>query len=313
MYIISTLYSKISIFRKKKKTMKLRKDGFTDQRAIVLPQSILNIMDRNPITRLLHITDIGYYPNAEGHFIKREEGSRQNILIYCTEGEGWYSIDGVRQKVSKSQFFIIEAGKPHIYAANESNPWTIYWTHFTGEQAHLFKDIYNRTLSIDDSQYARIQDRIILFEEVYQNLEMGYSPDNLEYSSLCLWHFLASFKYMPQFREVNKNKQTDIIQKAIIFMKKNLEKSLTLSDIAKSVNYSPSHFGQIFQKKTGSTPLAYFTQMKIQKACQLLDFSDLRIKELASLLGFYDQYHFSKVFTKHIGESPSVYKKKNKG
>ena len=39
----------------------------------------------------------------------------------------------------------------------------------------------------------------------------------------------------------------------------------------------------------------------------------LKKKEKAEQLGFYDQYHFSKVFYKQIGETPSSYKKRNKG
>lgn len=96
-------------------------------------------------------------------------------------------------------------------------------------------------------------------------------------------------------------------------MKDNIDKKMVLEDIAEFVGYSPSHFGQIFLKKTGQTPLNYFNQLKIQKACQMLDFTDLKIKEIASELGFYDQYHFSKTFFKLTGETPTNYKKRNKG
>lgn len=293
--------------------MEYKKDGFTGQRAIVLPQTIQELLQKNEITNLLYVTDIGFYPNAVGHYRTRPEGVNQHILIYCIEGKGWFSVNGVRHEVRKEQFFIIEAGQPHIYAASESAPWSIYWIHFTGEKSHLFKSIYNKVFNIDETPEARLKDRLILFEEIYQNLERGYSIENLEYTSLCLWHFIASFRFISQFREINKNKKGDIIQAAINFMMKNLNKKLTLEDIAENVHYSPSHFGQIFMKRTGHTPLNYFLQLKIQKACQLLDFSDMKIKEIADELGFYDQYHFSKVFIKMLGESPSNYKKRNKG
>lgn len=293
--------------------MEYKKDGFTDQRAIVLPQAIQELMKKNEITNLLYVTDIGFYPEAAGHYRTRPEGASQHILIYCTQGKGWFSVNGVRHEIQREQFFIIEAGCPHSYAASEQEPWSIYWIHFTGEKSHLFKSIYNRVIRIDDAPEARFKDRLLLFEEIYQNLEQGYSMENLEYTSLCLWHFIASFRFISQFREINKNKQGDVIQESIHFMRKNLNKRITLEEIAAHVHYSPSHFGQIFLKKTGHTPLNYFLQLKIQKACQLLDFSDLKIKEIAGELSFYDQYHFSKVFMKLIGETPSSYKKRNKG
>lgn len=42
-----------------------RKDGFSGERALVLPASIIHTMENNPLANALHITDIGYYPRAE--------------------------------------------------------------------------------------------------------------------------------------------------------------------------------------------------------------------------------------------------------
>ena len=290
-----------------------RKDGFVGQKALVLPASILNTIKKNELTELLYITDIGFYPKAEGHYIRRTCGTDQNILIYCVDGEGWISVDGNKQSVKKNQFFVIEKGKAHSYAASDKNPWSIYWLHFIGSKSHLFRSMFNQLLDINITAESRLKDRIMLFEEIYQNLEMGYSTENLEFTSLCLWHFLASFRFISQYRQINKTCNGDMIQYSIKLMKEKLDQKFDLQTLASEVNYSTSRFRQLFLKKTGQTPLNYFNQLKIQKACQLLDFSDMRIKEIADQLGFYDQYHFSKVFVKIVGESPSDYRKRNKG
>ena len=135
--------------------MEKKKDGFPNEKAIVIPQENLLRIKENPMTRLLHPTDVGYYPCAEGHYRERTEGSPQHILIYCHEGEGWYNIGKGKCTVKKNDFFIIEAGTPHVYAASTSHPWSIYWIHFTGEQSHLFSELFNRTIYIDDSPTAR--------------------------------------------------------------------------------------------------------------------------------------------------------------
>lgn len=96
-------------------------------------------------------------------------------------------------------------------------------------------------------------------------------------------------------------------------MRSHLGERLTLDDIARSANYSPSHFGQLFLRHTGCTPLHYFNQLKIQRACQLLDFTDARIKEIAEQLGFFDQYHFTKAFVRYMGETPSRYREHRSG
>lgn len=293
--------------------MEKKKDGFPNEKAIVIPQENLLKIKENPMTRLLHPTDVGYYPHAEGHYRERAEGSPQHILIYCHEGEGWYNIGKGRCTVKKNDFFIIEAGTPHVYAASTSHPWSIYWIHFSGEQSHLFSELFNRTIYIDDSPTARFNDRIQLFNEILVNLEMGYSIENLEYITLCLWYLLGSFRYIPQFREINKPKTQDSIQKVINYMKANLDKQLTLEDMAESVNYSPTYLSTLFTQKSGMSPINYFNQLKIQKACQLLDFTDKKAKEIAFELAFNDPYYFSKVFTKYMHMSPKEYRMKKKG
>lgn len=293
--------------------MEKKKDGFPNEKAIVIPQEILLKVRENPMTQLLYPTDIGYYPHAENHYRQRTEGSEQHILIYCHEGEGWYDLGKGRCIVKKNHFFIIESGMPHTYAASDHNPWSIYWVHFTGAKSNLFSELFNKTIHIDDSPSARFSDRIRLFNEILVNLEMGYSVENLEYITLCLWYLLGSFRYIPQFREINKPKDQDTIQKIINFMKDNISKQLTLEEIAGKVNYSPSYLSSVFTQKTGMSPINYFNQLKIQKSCRLLDFTDMKIKEIAFELGFSDQYYFSKVFSKFMHTSPKDYREKQKG
>lgn len=293
--------------------MEKKEEGFKDQRAIVLPNEIKESLAQDEMTQMLYVTDIGYYPDALFHYRTRNRGARQHILIYCAGGEGWYVLEGQKHKVKKNQFFIISASTPHSYGSSSYDPWSIYWVHFTGSKSILFLPLFNKTITIEDDYTARYEDRIQLFEEIYQNLEMGYSKENLQYTTLCLWHLLGSFRYINQFREINKPKVTDVVQNVIKFMKLNIDKKLSLQEMADSVSYSASHFGTIFLKKTGSSPLEYFNHLKIQKACQLLFFSDLKIKEIADGLGFSDQYYFSKVFTKYMGISPTEYKSKQIG
>lgn len=293
--------------------MKRKKEGFLNERAIVLPGEIIKGLKNNQLTRLLYITDIGYYPHAEGHYRKREAGSHQNILIYCVDGEGWYDTGQGKCIVRKNDFFILPADMFHIYAADEHAPWSIYWLHFSGEKSELFSPIFNKTFHITDSPSARFDDRLQLFNEIFVNLEMGYGKENMEYITLCLWHFLGSFRYITQFREVNNPKPEDTVQKVINFMKNNIDKQLTLNEIADSVNYSPTYLSSLFSKKCDMAPLYYFNQLKIQRACHLLDFTDKKIKEIAYELSFSDPYYFSRVFSKYIGLSPQEYRKKKKG
>lgn len=63
--------------------------------------NLKNILKTNELNSLLYITDIGFYPKANGHCRIRKGWAAQNILIYCTDGKGWVSTNGTKQELKK--------------------------------------------------------------------------------------------------------------------------------------------------------------------------------------------------------------------
>lgn len=108
------------------------KDGFKGEQSIILPKAIIKLMENDPLASSIYITDIGYYPKALHHYRNRKESIDQYVFIYCVDGKGWFEINGKHYNVERNQYFILPAGIPHTYAADENIPWTIYWIHFVG-------------------------------------------------------------------------------------------------------------------------------------------------------------------------------------
>ncbi len=292
------------------------KSGFIGERAIIIPTPIIADFENNTLGNLLHITDIGYYPKACFHYRKRsKEEAKQYILIYCVEGLGWFEIGGIQQKINSNHFFILPKGKAHSYGSSKNNPWTIYWIHFDGEKADYFSLGFNKPTPLIPEKDSRIKERLYLFEEIYSTLKNGYSKSNLEYSSSCLFHFLGSLKFLSAYRESLSSKQLErnFIDDVVHFMHENIHKKLTLKDLANYSNLSTSHFSALFQKKTGFSPLHYFSNLKIQQSCHYIDFTNMKINQICTMMGFDDPLYFSRVFTKTMGISPSEYRKKKKG
>jgi AraC-like DNA-binding protein len=288
-------------------------EGFKGQRSVILPQFIVDELQNDPLVKALYLTDIGYYPKADQHYRVRREGCNQYILIYCVDGKGWFSVDGQRSEVQANQFLIIPKGVPHAYGSNEKEPWSIYWIHFSGELAVYFADQAEHPKSIVPSKISRIQERLQLFDELFQNLEMGYSLENLRYVNICLMHFLASFKYINQFRQIRLKPEPNVVDEVILFMRENLSKKLILTQIAAHCGLSASRLSWLFRQKTGRSPIDYLLHLRIQRACQWLDTSDLRVKEIAHRVGFEDAYYFSRVFKQIMTVSPVQYRKWPKG
>ncbi len=299
-----------------KRKMK-RKDGFSGQRAIVLPQSLLVMMEQDPFMSSLYVTDIGYYPAAEGHYRNRPKGIPQYILIYCVKGVGWFEVQGLRRSVLENQYFILPAGEPHSYGTNGSNPWTIYWIHFKGSQSSYYTDPLSQyPKEIIPCKTSRIEERNNLFEQVYHMLEMGYSVQHLQFANISLHYYLATFKYLNLYRQstpISQDMDQDVVDLAIHYMKENIEKTLKVEEIAQEFHLSQPHFYAQFLKKTGSSPIKYLINLRIQKACNYLDFSSMKINHICYKIGYEDPHYFSRIFTKIMGISPQAYRQRDKG
>lgn len=287
-----------------------KKEGFQGQKAIVIPRQILNSRcAKNEVISNLFVTDIGYYPKAKFHFRERPHGADQHILIYCHEGKGRVLIKKTEYAIEAGDFFVIPAKTSHLYEAGEDNPWTIYWVHFKGSTATQLVSLIEKQTGLK-SFIQHSKKSIELFNEIYGQLERGYSNDNLAYANMCMWHFLTTFLYNEKCDPLSGQKNKDICDIVIDFLSNNINKVLTLGEIAGVVNLSPSHFSFLFKKKTGFSPIEYFNHLKVQKACQYLLFTNLRIKEISQELGIEDQYYFSRLFTKIMGIAPNDYREK---
>ncbi len=286
--------------------MRRIQDGFTGQKMLVLPEDVNKQSSKSLLTQNLYITNIGYFPNAHFHYVKRNNSLGQFILVYCVNGEGWYQIKQ-RYSIKAGQSFILPANQSHLYGATDHNPWTIYWLHFAGYAA---KDIWNiyrdRHFPIATTPFS--EQRITLFNKLYDTLEKGYSREHIHFTNLSLGYFLNSFLYPNIFDQNKEQKYPLIIDQAIECMQQNISTSISLKQLAKQTNYSIPHLSSEFKKKTGYTVIDYHNRLRIQKACQYLDLTDMRIKEISYTMGFEDPYYFSRLFSKIMNISPSSYR-----
>lgn len=287
-----------------------RKAGFEGEKMISLPPKILSsAIGRCPEFFHLYITHIGYFPKAAAHFRERKKGCEDNIFIYCVLGKGYFVIDNKKFEISANMFINIPATDKYIrYWADDQDPWTIYWVHFKGEKINDFNKSLAISLNTGPEHIPFNQQAIDIWNGIYECLDMGYGIRNLSNASFCLYNFLATFYFSENHMQVEKEQKADLVTKAILYMKDNINKKLRNEDLSENYSISNSHFAYLFRKKTGMSPIDYFIHLKIQHACQLLYSNNDKIKVIAMNLGYEDQYYFSRIFKKCMGISPEQYR-----
>ncbi|RKD90921.1 AraC family transcriptional regulator [Mangrovibacterium diazotrophicum] len=287
-----------------------KQDGFPGQQSYVIPERIVDQLKISPLCNDIYLTDIGYYPEARHHFRERPTGSDQTILIYNVEGTGNIIVGNQKMQLPADHFFIIPEGVPHAYSADANNPWSIYWIHFAGPKARHLGKPGLQAIPVPRSSNSRTSERLELFNELFYILERGHSFENLEYISQSLPRLIASFTYLTQFRSINEQFSKDPVSQSINFMLENINRKFKLDELASAVKLSASHYSRLFLYRTGHSPIDYFIQLKIQRACRLLDSDDRSIADIARDIGFDDQFYFSRQFKKVMGLSPREYRKR---
>lgn len=109
---------------------------------------------------------------------------------------------------------------------------------------------------------------------------------------------------------INKRdeKSNSLIEDAIEYIKDNYNKNISLDDVSRIVNISPYYFSKLFKEEIGEGFIEYLTGIRINKAKDLLDNSQMSMKEICSEIGYSDPNYFSRIFKKNVGVSPTEYK-----
>ncbi len=102
------------------------------------------------------------------------------------------------------------------------------------------------------------------------------------------------------------------VVQSIEYIKKNINKNISRSDVAAAVGLSDEYFSRLFKKETGATYKEYSTMLKLNEARKLLETTNLSVGIIASKVGYTNFSHFSQAFKEYSGYTPGDYKKMKK-
>jgi AraC family transcriptional regulator, arabinose operon regulatory protein len=293
--------------------MKHKAEGFSGQRIVVLPPGVVAAALKHPLLRNLLPTDVGFFPKAGGHFMKRSTGVDQSVLIYCVKGLGWCEIGGERHKIQPGDLLALPPGTPHTYEADDAHPWTIFWVHFKGDSASSLLTELEISRAKPVLWLGENPKLLVLFEELLEVLEHGYASSQLLYASQILTYLVGLTVWIHHRGSEENPTATQKVAQSIDYMKQHLDQPASAASFAAVANLSESHYRSLFRRQTCYAPMDYYIRLRMHKACQLLDTTNLSVKEIARLVGYKDALYFSHAFKTVIELSPSQYRLQHKG
>lgn len=135
-----------------------------------------------------------------------------------------------------------------------------------------------------------------------------YQKKNVE--QIIGWITLLRDRLCEYMQERKKNYTNNTINHVKKFINEHLEEKLSLNEIASIYSISPSYLSALFKKYCNIGFSEYITQMKINRAKELLLKENYKVYEVSDMLGFESAFYFSKVFKKVTGYSPKEYTQK---
>lgn len=127
---------------------------------------------------------------------------------------------------------------------------------------------------------------------------------------LCMWLTSTMNELMAYVFEYRDARHADAIHRCIQFIRTHLDDKLELETLARAACLSPSYFSRVFKEETGKTVMQAIMEARLQKAAELIRYENLRLTDIAPMVGFQDQSYFSRAFQKAYGMPPSEYRKR---
>lgn len=275
---------------------------------LVSPVVIRRKLEEHPLSRDCYPLAVGYYESASSHRMSRQRHD-DNILIYCFAGKGYLHTDTWQGNIHSGELILLPSGSGHQYWADDHNPWSIYWCHFSGHLApqylaHIAAKPGGSVVPIGQSPALIAQ-----FQTLLQATSNGYNITAMVHAASMLKQLLTAIALIiSEKSEAQKN----VFNVASIqtFMLQNLDKPLNLDTLAQQARLSKYHFSKKYRQITGHSPVQHLIHMKMEYARYLIETSDTPVRDIAVKVGHSDALYFSRQFKQVFGISPQQHRDK---
>ncbi len=230
-------------------------------------------------------------------------------LNYITEGEGVLQTQHGEYEIKEGSAILIRPNQWHRYKPLKDKGWTEHYIGFNGNFAQNIFEVYGLSLDTPIIHIGFDDEILHLFQDIFNLIKLE-KPGYQQRCSGLIIQILGIIVSIQRNQDAGANRIEKVVQKACLIIRENIDKNISIEDIARDLNVSYSLFRTAFKKYTGLSPIQYHLSLRIQHAVYLLNNTDLSIKEISFNLGFCSIFYFSKVFKEKTKQNPSGFRQK---
>ena len=247
-------------------------------------------------------------------------------MVYAEKGDFISIAEGKETLLKEGEVIFYKPGISHSHRADGKKAPNVFIISF---------ECKNEAIRYFENKYMALDKRLLGFifaiiEESKRTFDLPHSDPNLKKMELNSNPPLGGHQVIKNYLELllielmrseaekksssavflMQDQYDEVISDMLIkYMNDHIEEKISIDDMCTDLHYNRSYIYRQFKKTTGSSIMSYFNQMKIRRAKEFLRDTKMSISDISEKLSFDDANYFSKVFKKHVGYTPSTYRK----
>lgn len=255
----------------------------------------------HPILGDLVVVYGGYFPQAKGHCIDRPKGYDSHQLALVEAGRGVLHMGRRRINLGPGDLFFARGDGPIFYRADEVDPWSLRWVHFTGRRAPALLDsgAFARQHPVRHLAGGAREQITALLNQAISFLEIGQASPNILSAAETLRRL-----FLQLGSDTGAAGPSDFTHRLYETLGPDCSQTIKVTEWAHRMGISPTQFRVRVRGATGESPLGLLTRLRLERGRDLIRFRGLPVAEAAAQSGFPDSFYFSRRYRQFFGRSP---------
>lgn len=258
----------------------------------------------NTLLKDIFPIDVGY----EKHSVNEDEIVNKfpyYLMHFVCSGKGYIEFDGVKTTFGRNMFFVLPPNVEIRYNVDRRRPWEYYWINFNGTSA---KKLLNELNITQESYYLSCPASIKKY--FIKALNAKHAKHSQVFTvTECIFGIFAEIAEVSTAELTLHDGDKTFFEQIFSYITENIyDKSLSAKKIAELFYINPCYFSTLFKKNANTSFRKYVNYERIKKATELIETTNILIKEISEIVGFTDPLYFGKVFKQYRMVSPQEYR-----
>lgn len=267
------------------------------------------------MSRSIEVYSSSCYPYDEHQFSPNHAHDKVYQLFFCVEGEDHRTYGEKYVVLRKGDFLLVPKGQTHGMKRCRGTTLDIKFDVFDELLAEQLRLLSGHACNTKCAEHLILQ--IISLTQEKTPFSLRLIALYLETTFCVLLSNILRETKLPESEDtedliLSDKKLSRSVMRVFPFVEHYVidsEVPFSVDALSREAGYSEKYLYREFSRETGVSPVKYFNQIRISRAKQFLDFSDMKVSDIARILGYADTQYFVKYFKKKVGVSPSNYRK----